>query len=102
MTFDPFSSIAIGDSILGASGLIDYNVAVTPHDVTPNVLDKDGKETIAVAVWVEAEGVVVYIDRHGNTRSIKVPAMTWVPILIKQIKSTGTTATGISVGIAPL
>lgn len=101
MAYDPFSSIARGDISPSLSGLIDYNIPIVPNDVAMNVLDKDGQETVAVAVYVEVEGVVSYLDRHGKTRSIRVPALTWMPIMFKRINATGTTATGISAGIMP-
>lgn len=61
---------------------------VTPSDVTvfPNV---------AIALYVETGGTVSLVTVAGGIRSVTVADQSILPVGVRQVNSTGTTATGI-------
>jgi len=73
------------------SGLVYDMVPVTVSDVTDNV----GAGNIAIGLYVEAGGDVVFLNKDGNERTVTVPDYFYLTCSIKRVKSTGTTATGI-------
>lgn len=73
------------------SGLVYDMVPVTASDDTDNV----GSGNIAIGLYVEAGGDVVFLNKDGNERTVTVPDYFYLTCSIKRVKSTGTTATGI-------
>lgn len=65
-------------------------VPCTPSDSTDIARD-------CAAVMVASGGVIAYLDAFGRSRTITVPAGVWPVQNVKRIKSTNTTATGISI-----
>jgi len=63
-------------------------VAVTPNDTT-------GLATPSSALMVTASGNIVAVMPTGSTVTFNLTAGTIYPLMVKQIKATGTTATGI-------
>lgn len=80
---NPFDSRSLGMAGPG----IDY-VPVTASD---SVALTD----VAIALYVETGGAVSFISQKGNTRTVTVPDFGWILCGVKQVLSTGTTATGI-------
>ncbi len=100
---DPFEPLAMNaaDRFHAMSGMIDYWITPTVHDSTPNILDKDGAETVGVAIRVDEAATVAYKDRHGTSRSAVLPAGGILPTSVGQILDTGTDAVTVYVAIAP-
>jgi len=73
------------------SGLVYDMVPVTVSDDTDNV----GAGNIAIGLYVETGGDVVFLNKDGNERTVTVPDYFYLTCSIKRVKSTGTTATGI-------
>lgn len=100
---DPFAaneSLA-ADRFAALSGMIDYWITPTVHDTTPNILDKDGAETVGVGIRPEEAGQVTYKDRHGNSRVATLTAGAILPTSVSQIVDTGTDELTVFVAIAP-
>ena len=72
-------------------GLVHDMVPVTPSDSTDNV----GLRNIAVGLYIETGGDVVFLNKDDNERTITVPDNFYLTCSVKRVKSTGTTATGI-------
>ncbi|MCK0126832.1 hypothetical protein MWU76_20755 [Gelidibacter sp. F2691] len=49
----------------------------------------------AVSIYVEVGGVVVFESVAGSTRSVLVADNSILPVGVRKVMSTGTTATGI-------
>lgn len=66
------------------------------HDALP-VTPDDGNDLpqVAVGLYVEAGGVVVIDTVSGATRSLSVADFTILPIGLRRVRATGTTASGI-------
>lgn len=62
-------------------------IPVTPADSTDQHLF-DG-------FYVTGLGAVSFITARGTTRTVSFPDNSFVPVRIRQIRATGTTATGI-------
>jgi hypothetical protein len=73
------------------SGLVIDMVEVTTNDSTDNV----GSGNIAIGLYVETGGDVVFLNKDGNERTVTVPDFHTLTCSVKRVKSTGTTATGI-------
>jgi hypothetical protein len=73
------------------SGLVIDMVEVTASDSTDNV----GSGNIAIGLYIEAGGDVVFLNKDGNERTVTVPDFHTLTCSVKRVKSTGTTATGI-------
>jgi hypothetical protein len=54
--------------------------------------------TDAAALYVGVSGDVTFIDAGGDTNTMVAAPVGWHPIQVKQVKSTGTTATDILAG----
>jgi len=65
-------------------------------DIVP-VVPNDGAELseVAIALYVEIGGTVSVVTVRGNTRSIVVSDQSILPVGVRQVNATGTTATGI-------
>lgn len=63
-------------------------VAVTPDDT-------NGLTTPSNALMATASGNIVAVMLSGSTVTLALTAGTVYPLMVKQIKATGTTATGI-------
>ena len=73
------------------SGLVYDMVPVTTSDSTDNV----GAGNIAIGLYIESGGAVVFLNKDDNERTVEVPDNFYLVCSIKRVKSTGTTATGI-------
>lgn len=73
------------------SGLVIDMVEVTTNDSTDNV----GSGNIAIGLYIETGGDVVFLNKDGNERTVIVPDFHTLTCSVKRVKSTGTTATGI-------
>ena len=61
--------------------------------VTPN--NTADLPAVAVGLYVQTGGALSVITVLGNTRSITVPDFTILPVGVRRVRATGTTATGI-------
>ena len=61
--------------------------------VVPN--DNQDLSTIAVALYVETAGTVSIVTVHGGARSVAVGDRAILPVGVRRVKATGTTASGI-------
>lgn len=73
------------------TGLVYDMIPVTPNDSTDNV----GEDNIAIGLYIETGGAVVFINKDGNTRTVNVPDYWTVTCSVARVKATGTTASGI-------
>lgn len=73
------------------SGLVIDMIEVTTNDSTDNV----GSGNIAIGLYIETGGDVVFLNKDGNERTVTVPDFHTLTCSVKRVKSTGTTATGI-------
>lgn len=66
------------------------------HDIVP-VLPDDATDMpdIAAALYVEIGGVLNVISLSGQTRSITVADRSFLPVGVRRVNATGTTADGI-------
>lgn len=64
---------------------------VTPNDSTDNV----GTDNVAVGLYIETGGTIVFTTKDGDTRTVAVPDTFYLVCSVARVKSTGTTATGI-------
>ena len=84
---DPFSYI----NKINATRLVYDLYPVTPNDSTDNV----GTGNVAIGLYIETGGTVVYINKEGTERTVVVPDYFYLISSVARVKSTGTTATGI-------
>lgn len=63
-------------------------VAVTPDDNT-DLAD------VAIALYVETGGTVSMVTERGNSRTVLVSGNQILPVGVRRVNATGTTATGI-------
>jgi len=61
--------------------------------VTPS--DGDDLPVVAVGLYVETGGEISLITAAGETRSVSVADFSLLPLGIRRVRATGTTATGI-------
>lgn len=61
--------------------------------VVPN--DSTDLATTAVALYVETGGALSLVTVAGNTRTLNVPDFTILPVGVRRVRATGTTAAGI-------
>ena len=73
------------------SGLVYDMVPVTPNDSADNV----GAGNVALGLYFEAGGTVVFLNKDGNERTVVVPSFFYLVCSCKRVKATGTTASGI-------
>ena len=74
-----------------STGLVFDMLSVTPNDSTDNV----GAGNVAIGLYVENGGTVVFLTKDGNERTVVVPDAFYLVCSVTRVKSTGTTATGI-------
>ena len=84
---DPFSYI----NKLNATGLVYDLYPVTPNDSTDNV----GTGNVAIGLYIETGGTVVYLNKDGSERTVVVPDAFYLISSVSRVKSTGTTASGL-------
>ena len=72
-------------------GLVYDLVPVITNDSTDNV----GTGNIAIGLYVETGGDVVFLTKDGTERTVTVPDFFYLISSVSRVKSTGTTATGI-------
>lgn len=93
-------------------GLVSDWIPVTPNDATailtgsvgqlgvsPTTSPSKGSNNVGVALYAATAGDVVVNTPWGDDRTIPVAANTVFQTAIRGIKSTGTTATGIHIGV---
>lgn len=73
------------------TGLIRNWVEVTPNDSADNV----GTGNVAIGLFIETGGDIVWTDVDGNDNTVTVPSNFYLNCSVSRVKSTGTTATGI-------
>jgi hypothetical protein len=73
------------------NGLVHDMIEVTNNDSTDNV----GEGNVAVGLYIEVGGTVVFLNKDGNERTVVVPDNFYLTCSVRRVKSTGTTATGI-------
>lgn len=61
---------------------------VTPSDI-------DDLSQVALALYIETGGMVTFVSEQAQTRSIAVADFSIVPVGVRRVLATGTTATGI-------
>lgn len=61
--------------------------------VTPN--DATDLSDVAVALYIETGGTIVFDAVTGETRTVSVADFSIMPVGVGRVRSTGTTATGI-------
>lgn len=84
---DPFSYV----NKLNATGLVYDLYPVTPADGSDNV----GTGNVAIGLYIETGGDVVFLNKDGTERTVNVPDYFYLISSVSRVKSTGTTATGI-------
>lgn len=72
-------------------GLVYDFIEVTPNDSTDNV----GTGNVAIGLYIESAGTVVFLNKDGNERTVEVPDYFYLICSVKRVKATGTDATGI-------
>ncbi|WP_417242611.1 spike base protein, RCAP_Rcc01079 family [Celeribacter sp.] len=80
---DPFQNRS-----LPLSGPARDLIAVTPSD-SIDLVD------VAVALYVEGGGTVAFVSAGGGSRSVTLPDNAILPVGVRRVDATGTTATGI-------
>lgn len=80
---DPFKNRAPD-----AAGPATDIVPVTPADGTDLA-------TVCQALYVETAGIVSFVSAAGQTRTVKVADYSILPVRVRRVRATGTTATGI-------
>ncbi|WP_138423727.1 hypothetical protein [Maritimibacter alexandrii] len=100
---NPFNAreMFAADRFAALSGMVDYWITPTKHDSTPNILGKDGAETIGTAIRVETDAQVTFKDQYGNALTVNLLANELFPTSVGQIMSTDTDAVTVFVAIAP-
>lgn len=80
---NPFKS-----RVLQLSGPAYDIVPVVPNDSTDLAI-------MAVGLYCETAGTVAFISAKGTTRTVAVPALSILPVGVRRVLATGTTATGL-------
>ena len=76
------------DRVLALSGPARDYLPVTPSDSDP-------LPQVAVALYVELGGRVVFVSESGATRDVEAPDHGWILCGMRQVKASGTTASGL-------
>lgn len=84
---DPFSYV----NKINTTGLVYDLYPVTPNDSTDNV----GTGNVAIGLYIETGGTVVFLNKDGTQRTVVVPDSFYLISSVSRVKSSGTTATGI-------
>lgn len=61
--------------------------------VTPN--DTADLSEVAMALFIETGGTLRIVTRRGETRDIEVDDQLLLPVAVRRVMATGTTATGV-------
>ena len=61
--------------------------------VIPN--DSTDLPSVALALYVENGGTVSIVTVKGQSRTVELPDFTILPVGVRRVKATGTTASGI-------
>lgn len=61
--------------------------------ITPS--DSTDLANVALALYVETKGAVRFVSRAGQTRTVTLGDGAILPVGVKRVLATGTTATGI-------
>lgn len=65
-------------------------------DISPVVPDDVADlSEIAIAIYVEGGGAISFTTVSGQSRSVQVTDYSLLPVGVKRVNATGTTATGI-------
>lgn len=80
---NPFSNRASG-----LTGPATDALPVTPNDSTDLL-------HVAMGLYIETGGTIVIDTVHGGTRTIMVADFAILPLGVRRVRATGTTATGI-------
>lgn len=72
-------------------GLVHDMIEVALSDSSDNV----GTGNVAVGLYIETGGTVVFLNKDGNERTVVVPDFFYLTCSVKRVKSSGTTASGI-------
>lgn len=86
MASNPYKSLSTNPT-----GLVRNWVKVTPNDSSDNV----GTGNVAIGLYIETAGNVVFTDIDGNDNTVAVPSNFYLTCSVKRVKSSGTSATGI-------
>ena len=81
--YDPFESRSL-------------NVSGPAIDLMP-VVPSDGIDlpSVAIALYVESGGTVSFVSQAGQTRSINLPDHAILPVGVRRVNNTGTSASGV-------
>ncbi len=61
---------------------------VTPHD-------GDDLPVMAIALYIETGGTISLVTAAGEVRQVELPDFAILPVGVRKVNATGTTATGI-------
>lgn len=61
--------------------------------ITPS--DSEDLPVTAIALYVETGGEIAFVTVAGQQRQVKVPDFAILPVGVRRVEATGTTATGI-------
>jgi hypothetical protein len=61
--------------------------------VTPN--DAEDLPVVAVALYVETGGAISFVTAAGQQRQVELPDFSILPVGVRRVDATGTTASGI-------
>lgn len=81
--FDP-----LANRTLSPAGPATDIIPVTPDDTTD-------LPVMAMSVFVETGGVLRIVTRRGETREVLLDDQTLLPVVVRRVLATGTTATGV-------
>jgi hypothetical protein len=66
------------------------------HDIMPvTPSDFSDLTVVALALYVQTGGSLSIVTEAGNTRSVTVADFSILPVGVRRVRQTGTTATGI-------
>lgn len=74
-----------------------YNesIAITTSD-SENLMPYTVRNRLTDAIYVGTTGDVIAVDQNGDATTFKaVPAGVWLPIAVKRVNASGTTATNL-------
>jgi len=63
-------------------------IPVTPDDSTD-------LPVMAMSIFIETGGVLRFVTRRGETRAVLLEDQTLLPVVVRRVLATGTTATGV-------
>ncbi|MGL4413908.1 spike base protein, RCAP_Rcc01079 family [Roseinatronobacter monicus] len=81
--FDP-----LANRTLSPAGPATDIIPVTPDDAAD-------LPVMAMSVFVETGGALCFVTRRGETRTVMLDDQTLLPVVVRRVLATGTTATGV-------